>query len=277
VGELVLGRRPDACPLARSVTTSAIIVSFQTGQALLQRCLETVRPQCDEIILIDNGNPELVREWLDAQDDITLIRPNGNIGFALACNIGAKRASRDFLLFLNPDAELEQDSVVRLVAQAGRAGEPSLIGAKVIGPDGLEQRGSRRDTLTLISFFTGINRHTDPAPSEPVQVEAVSGSAFLMSAQSFKTVNGFDTRYFLHVEDLDICRRVREAGGQVWHHPRAVVRHQGGSSDAAGWVVAHHKRMSFKTYMLTYYPRAGRLLWPAMSLALRARNRGSRR
>jgi GT2 family glycosyltransferase len=239
--------------------------------------LETVRAQCDEIILIDNGNPDAVGEWLDQQEDVQVIRPNGNVGFALACNMGAKVATSEFLLFLNPDAELEPDCVVRLAALAGRAGEPSLIGAKVIDPDVREQRGSRRDTLTLLSFFTGINRHTDPPPAEPAQVEAVSGSAMLMSAESFRAVDGFDTRYFLHVEDLDICRRVRAADGQVWHHPRAVVRHQGASSDAAGWVVAHHKRMSFKTYMLTYYPRVGRLLWPAMSLALRARSRGSRK
>ena len=265
-----VGYRPPA-----QGRVSAVIVTFHTGWDLLEVCIKTCLEQCAEVIVIDNGNPMADRAKLDAQSGITLIRPNGNVGFGRACNLGAARATGTHLLFLNPDAAPRYRCVQHLLDFAADDPGLAVFGAKVTDSAGHEQRGSRRRTLTPVTFFTGINQHETPMIHNRFSVDAVSGSAMFMTRQTFETLGGFDERYFLHVEDLDICKRTHDLGGHVYHVPDAEVTHIGATSDVPNWIVETHKRMGFKTYMLTHYPRAGRLLWPAMSLALRLRSRRS--
>lgn len=251
------------------MSVCAIIVSFRTGAALAD-CLESLSKTqgLAEIVIVDNGNAEADVARLDAfaatDNRAVVVRGQGNIGFAAACNMGARRAISDVLLFVNPDVVLAPDAAERLSAALAAAPPPAIVGGDLRDAQGRPERGSRRDRLTLwrafVSFtrlsaleraipaFRDFNRHTDPLPNVPAPVGAVSGALMVTRRADFEALGGFDERYFLHVEDLDLCRRAEEAGWRVLFAPGPHGVHQRSSSEISAGEVARHKARGMARY-----------------------------
>ncbi|MEO0465902.1 MAG: glycosyltransferase family 2 protein [Pseudomonadota bacterium] len=238
---------------------TAIVVSYHTGWRL-RDCLNALKsdPEVDEIILVDNGNPPDDTAWIDAfvarTEHLHLLRPGRNLGFGAANNLGAASAHGDLLVFINPDAMIRRGSVSAFKDALASRTSPALVGGKIFGLDGREQRGARRRDLTWTTAI-GLQRWTlqdTPPPAGPVPMPVISGAFFAMSKVDFEIVDGFDERYFLHVEDVDLCRRVRAAGGSVIYQPRAAALHFSATSDARGTIVARHKADSLGTYFKTW-------------------------
>ncbi len=248
----------------------AVIVSYRTGPAL-GACLESVAVAqgLDEIVLVDNGNPPAETAALDAfaaaHAKARVLRGQGNVGFAAACNLGARAGSGEAIAFINPDVALAADAMPRLVVVLADARAPAIVGGDLRDAEGRPDRGSRRLRLTLwrafVTFsglsklervapiFRDFNRHTDPLPLAPVRVGAVSGALMLMRRADFETLGGFDEGYFVHVEDVDLCRRAEDAGGDVLFAPGPHGRHERSSSDAAPRVIARYKAESMARYL----------------------------
>ncbi len=275
----------------KDVAISAVVVSYFTG-GVLARCLDSLRLQAGvrEIILVDNGNPDgAIEAAIGPEADgppVRLIRGHGNVGFAAACNIGARAASGDNLLFVNPDAILPPGGAAKLAADGASRERPWLIGAKIIDPDGAEQRGSRRATLTpwrafveatslyhlapRHPYFRRFNLHGDPCPVELTPVPVISGACFMLPRADYWSIGGMDERYFLHVEDVDFCLRFADAGGTVYFDPNVSVLHFKSSSDVDPVLVEMRKTSSmlryFKAHFSDPYPPlflsfVGALLW----------------
>lgn len=244
-------------------------------------------PGVDEIVLVNHGNPpgmiRTLREMASGTDRFVLVETGANLGFARGCNIGAQRASGDYVLFLNPDAVLAPGVTRRLKASVADAGDGLwAIGARITNPDGSEQRGGRRGELTplsaLVTFagldrvfsgLRGLHREDDPLVDDLMEVPVVSGAALMMPRRGFLDMGGFDERYFLHVEDIDICRQVREAGGKIWFEPRARIVHYGGTSRTSPFLVETHKALGFVKYFWKHYPGpVQRLVTMAMILPI---------
>jgi N-acetylglucosaminyl-diphospho-decaprenol L-rhamnosyltransferase len=250
---------------------TAIAVSYQTGP-VLRDCLDALiaAPEIGEIVVVDNGNPLDVEAWLDeraaAEPRLKLARGQGNIGFGRACNSGAKRAANEALLFINPDVILAADAVRTMQAALAQASGLTLIGGDVRDAAGKPDRGSRRERVTLwsafVSFsglsrlerlipaFRDLHRHGDPLPAEAVEVAHVSGAMMMMRRADFEALGGFDEAYFLHVEDIDLCWRVAQAGGRVLFQPGAVGVHVRSSSQVASREVETHKASGFARFFL---------------------------
>jgi N-acetylglucosaminyl-diphospho-decaprenol L-rhamnosyltransferase len=229
-------------------------------------------PGIDELVLVSHENPPhtvaALRDFAAENKRFVLIETGGNLGFSRGCNIGARVATGDLLLFLNPDAIIEPGVAVRLKdSAASLTRRPWLMGCRIRNADGSEQRGARRGELTpaiaLVSFL-GLQRafknlHSihreaeDPAPTLH-RVPTVSGAAMMMRRDDFIDIGGFDERYFLHVEDIDICRTVRDVGGEVWFEPRADIIHYGATSRSNPLRVETHKAAGFVKYFLKFYP-----------------------
>lgn len=234
---------------------AALVVSYQTGPRLVE-CLYALKsdPEIIEIIIADNGNPPDVQAWLDrfvegCGGQARLMRLE-NPGFGAAVNRAAAAARAGHLMVVNPDCVVRRGSGGQLRAALGDARAPAVIGGRIFGIDGREQRGGRRNTLTLARAL-GLSRWTlekDPPPAGPIPVGAISGAFFLMRRADFDSLGGFDEGYFLHVEDVDLCRRALEAGGSVIYQPLAGALHYTSTSQAPSGAVQAHKAASLARY-----------------------------
>jgi N-acetylglucosaminyl-diphospho-decaprenol L-rhamnosyltransferase len=258
-----------------------IMVSYRTGDVLFDALAAALaNGTADEVILVNHVNPpEHVDRLiaLDADHDkLKVIHTRANLGFARGCNIGAREARSDALLFLNPDAILSPGAAAAMLETLMGAGEPAIVGARLLDLDGRDQRGGRRGELTFTSAMAGflglskllglrdIHREREPLPDGPEAMPAVSGAAMMMTRRGFDQLTGFDERYFLHVEDLDICRRARELGGEVIFDPRASVVHHGSTSKVSLFKVERWKAGG----LIRYFRRHGGALGWLKALVL---------
>jgi hypothetical protein len=153
-----------------------------------------------------------------------------------------------------------------------------MVGGLLLNPDGTEQAGGRRAVPTPWRTFTrafGFSRlfpqhfqdydlHTHPLPTEAIAVEAISGACMLMRRDVFEQLGGWDEKYFLHCEDLDICMRIRQAGWKILFVPAARVHHLKGSCSKSRPVFVEwhkHKGMMrfYRKFFRHQYP--GTLMW----------------
>lgn len=279
---------------APPVCFSAVVVSFNTG-AVLDPCLAALAatPLCRQIVLVNNGNPHNIMAALRAADipKLTLVDGHGNVGFGRGCNLGAQVAREDLLLFVNPDCVIDARTLPELAAVLSQHRD-TLVGGALRNPDGSEQRGCRRGELTLWSAFVSFtamgmsgaqagiwrdfNRTRETRPTSIIDMPVVSGALMAISREMFDKVSGFDPAFFLHVEDVDICRRVRQSGGRVMFAPDATAVHIGATSDASSWAVECAKIASFAHYFWKNAHHIGDrasvlLVMPIIALAILAR------
>lgn len=249
---------------------SAIVVTFYSGPAL-KECLNALRsdPEVSEIVVVNNGTTTEDLDWVRSVsqtpgNDTRIVTGHGNVGFSAGVNLGVEHSRCDKLLVINPDAVLHADSITELELARQMGKSPCLVGGKLIYPDGSEVRGARREALTpwrvFVSFsglsklesrfkvFRSMHRDHDPEPESAVPMPVVSGACCYISRTDFDSINGFDEGYFLHVEDIDICRRVAEAGGEVMYAPKAVALHYGSTSKASVFFVEWNKAKGLARY-----------------------------
>lgn len=231
-------------------TLSVLIVSADSGPSLAAGVRSVLGSDAvDELLLLDNasvdGMPDAVEREHAGDPRVQVIRNDRNLGFGAAMNRGAKRARGDHLLLLNPDCLLAPGDVASLLKTLRAEPLAGLIGAVVCAADGTPDPASRRRDPLLrraLNTLTGRAAHeaSDPAcagiavpgpmPTGVEQEEAVSGALMLLPRDVFDALGGFDEGYFLHCEDLDLCRRVRDAGYRVLLAGGVHVGHAKGSS-----------------------------------------------
>ncbi len=280
-------RLAEAPVLAQARRISVVMVVYMTGQALQESLAHVLaEPLVGELVVVDNGSSPREAAWLADLatrhgDRVTLLSGHGNIGFASGANLGARHARGELLLFLNPDAFLQPGCVAALAREVDARPSPCLVGGRVLNADRTEQRGARRGEITPLSALISISglARTIPGwrryevhwegevlPDQAVEAPTISGACFCMRRSDFAAIGGFDQKYFLHVEDIDLCWRVRRAGGTVLFHPSAEVVHLGQTSLANPVKVEFHKGVGLARY---FYKRAegfgGRLAAGAMA------------
>jgi len=271
--------------------TSIVVVAADSGP-LLGACIESVLASDAriEVVLVDNrsidGTIEQVEEKHAGESRLRVLRNGANLGFGPACNRGAAIAGGDLLMFLNPDCRLATDAVSSLRAHLASSMRIGLLGVCVLDADGAPARGNRRRDPTLRRVLAttsrldrwqsrwpalaGVEMPTDKAGARPAveDVEAVSGACMLLPRDAFDRVEGFDEGYFLHVEDLDLCRRVRDAGLRVAiANDVHVVHVQGSSSRHRPFFVARHKWRGMWRYFLKFDPASRNPLLRAVTRA----------
>ncbi len=266
----------------RKPKISVIMVSYMTGPALLEAVKAVLDdPDIFELVLVDNGNTPAERHSLSqiisAHEKVRLMQGHGNVGFAKGCNYGAKLALGDYFLFLNPDAIITPRAAMKLAVCGRHLKQPWVVGGLLRDVNGREQRGGRRRALTPLSafvtftglhtlpFFKPIHMEREPIPGKPVSVPVVSGAFMMMNRESFDMIGGFDERYFLHVEDIDLCHRARKRRGEVFFVPNAAVMHYGSTSRVPRQRVEWEKLKGFVKYFWRYSNR-----WWAKALSVLA-------
>ncbi len=203
---------------------TAIVVAFDSAHAL---------PECLGALVAD-GVPALVVDNASADDTVPLaerlgaeaIRNPRNEGYGRANNIGARAASTEFLLVVNPDCIVEKGAVAALVEAAGRYPDAGLFAPKIVEPSGRVFYQPR----SLLSPYLHNPQGKLVLPEGEACAPFFSGACFLIRRDLFLRLGGFDEHIFLFYEDDDLCRRVADAGHALIYVPQAVVRHGRGRS-----------------------------------------------
>jgi GT2 family glycosyltransferase len=189
--------------------------------------------------VVDNnstdGTPALLKLMAATNERISVVRNPDNRGFSSACNQGASALDTPWVCFVNPDCFVRGDSLPRLVTHGMQRVGAGLLGVNMIDEFGQSDPAARRRDPSLRELLGRRGSREDlylgRDPKQDLQaVEAVSGALMLMPLGLFLQIGGFDEEFHLHVEDLDLCRRTREAGYEVLVANDITVVHVGGVS-----------------------------------------------
>lgn len=256
----------------------AIVVSYRSA-ATIDECLSRLR-DCAGVSAIrvvdnqsDDGTLDIVQRHASLDPRLRFVANPDNPGFSVGCNQGVAdldpAGADDWLVFVNPDCMVEADTFVRLHALAAPLGE-ALLSADLVNEYDERDAAVRRRDPDFGAMLAGLLRPwAAPKMAVPAddsqelqRVEATSGALMLMPRALFVRIGGFDEGYRLHAEDLDLCRRVREAGATVAVANRVRVTHlRGVSSRSRPFFVEWNKHRGLWRYFGKFEaPRRGALV-----------------
>ncbi len=238
---------------------AAVVVSYRSV-ATLDECLLRLRAAAGvtQIRVVDNGSDDgtvdILRRHALADPRVRFVANPDNPGFSVACNQGAAGSDAPWLAFVNPDLQVDIDTLARLRGHALALGGCVLLGADLHGEDGVRDGAARRrdpDFAAMLRNPSAGARLDVPLDDTRVlqPVDAVSGALMLMPRSLFVRIGGFDEGYRLHAEDLDLCRRARQAGATVAAANDVPVLHlRGVSSRSRPLFVEWHKHRGLWRY-----------------------------
>jgi N-acetylglucosaminyl-diphospho-decaprenol L-rhamnosyltransferase len=225
-----------------------IIVNWNSGQQL-RRCLESILPVdrtgfvLSRVVVVDNGSIDVSLAGVRGLDlPLTVIELGLNAGFAAACNAGAKGSTADYLLFLNPDAALYPESLSRPIQflEAPESADIGILGVQLVDDEGVVSRTCANFLRPrhIIAHTTGLN-HVAPStfPNHFMVdfdhrtsrlVDQVMGAFFLMRRQVLDELGGWDERFFVYLEDVDLAYRARKHGWLSYFFAEVSAFHRGG-------------------------------------------------
>lgn len=266
-----------------SVGVDAVVVNYKAG-AHLPACVRSLRAEgVAEVVVVDNGSEDGSLDLLREQDPAARVVASGvNVGYGAGVNRGLPHCSSELVLVTNPDVVARPGSVAALVSALCDDDRVAIAGPRVEDPDGQLYPSARAFPSLLEAFGHGFLGLVAPRNSFSRRyqlldwdhqarrtVDWVSGSCFLARRSALLTLSGFDERYFMYSEDVDLCWRARQAGFGVVYEPAAVVTHiQGISTRHRPYrmIVAHHR--SLLRFASRSTTGSTRVLLPAVAAGL---------
>ncbi|VAW32661.1 dTDP-Rha:A-D-GlcNAc-diphosphoryl polyprenol, A-3-L-rhamnosyl transferase WbbL [hydrothermal vent metagenome] len=255
---------------------SIIIVSWNVRE-LLQNCLCSVVAQQGlaqprlrlQIIVVDNasddGSVEMVAEQFP---QVKMIACSDNVGFPKGNNLGLVQANGRFILLLNPDTVVHEGAFAQMIRYLQQNEQVGVLGAQLLNEDGTVQSSRRRFPTLKTAFFesTWLEPYAPRAvlddyyardvyvdatgDEETAVVDWVMGACLMTRQEVVAQVGGLDEAYFMYSEELDYCRRIKQAGWQVVYYPSAKVTHLLGKSSEQAIT---HRHINFNQAKLRYF------------------------
>lgn len=221
-----------------SQPTLSIIIPTWNTESVTARCVSSLKANPHsknwEIIVVDNASTDGTFSSFSQRSDLTYLLQKSNSGYARACNAGARVARSDTFLFLNSDMELVA-GLNQMLAYYRRTPSLGLVGPCLLNPDSSPQ-GSVFPPQSIknafLEFWLGQPAFSKyfPTSAKPLPVWAISGGAILIAKSVFNQLNGWDTRYHMYFEDLELCRRVRRLSLPIIYYPHCRFVHRHGAS-----------------------------------------------
>jgi len=254
---------------------SIIIVSWNVKD-LLQKCLQSIYGKTQglefEVFVVDNASKDgssqmVLKEFSQA----TLISSNVNLGFGKANNLALEQASGKYILFMNPDMELIENSFPKLVELMDKDPKIALATCQLIYPDGSRQKNVKNNPglcdqllilLKLHHFFQPkcLKRYLakDFDYEKEREVKQIMGAFIFANGEIIKQMGGWDADYFLWWEDLDLCKRIQDSDYKIVYFPKTkIIHHEAKSFEQQ---MSLEKQKNFNRGMRIYFKKHGSLL-----------------
>lgn len=216
---------------------SIIIINYRSKD-YLKKCLNSIRNYLKknndfnfEVILVNNDKESLSNFRKKYQFSVKIIDLKKNIGFGAANNLASKKASGEFLLFINPDIELKDSSLSKLALLLRKFPELGIVGPRIVEANkNLPQPWTcgKKTSLLNILFRNSINKPWNK--NKPTEVDWVSGTALIIGKKLFKELGGFDEKFFMYFEDQDLCLRAKKKKRKILFYPLVKIYHFNGKS-----------------------------------------------
>ena len=231
------------------IDLSIIIVNYNVKE-FLQNLLESVYKAAGklsiEIIVVDNasddGSPEIIKQRFP---QVKLIENKVNVGFGKANNQALEIAGGKYIVLINPDTIVKEDTFSKLIDFFNKTPDAGLAGCKILNPDGSLQLACRRSFPGPWTSFTKVFGLSSLFPksklfakynltyldeNQTYEVDAISGAFMMMRRDVYEKIGGFDPAFFMYGEDLDFCYRTQQAGFKVYYFHETEVIHFKGES-----------------------------------------------
>jgi N-acetylglucosaminyl-diphospho-decaprenol L-rhamnosyltransferase len=248
---------------------ASVIVLNYNGRSWLPGCLDALAgqrraPPC-EVVLVDNGSTDGSAAFVRGRwPDVRVVDSGGNLGFAEGNNVGARAAQGEWLVFLNNDTAAAPDWLQQLFAESAAHPEFAVLTSRLVFLDEPSIVDSAGDGYFRAggAFKHGYGAGVE-AFSASREVFGACGAAFAIRRADFERLGGFDRRFFMNFEDVDLSYRARLLGLRVWYAASAVVRHAGsGSLGAVSPMAVYYGQRNLEWVWLKNTPPA--LLWRSL-------------
>lgn len=236
---------------------SIIILNYKTKE-LTTTCLnfivEQYKKELDEnkfeIIVVDNNSNDQSFETLSSLEstisNLRVYESKENLGFAKGCNLGASKAKGEYLLFLNSDTQIKDQGFLKMVNFFSQKKNIGVMGGKLKNLDGSNQLscGKFYTLFNLFFILLGFNKlfGLRQSPNVISKVDWVSGGCLMIRRSIFEKIKGFDKDFFMYIEDMELCYRIKKKGLSTYFYPNIMLFHKElGSSNKTFAVVNIYK------------------------------------
>ncbi len=185
-----------------------VIVSFNSGE-ILHRCIKSIDKKYPIIIVENSLNNKLKFDLEKIYSNVTCILPKENLGYGAGNNLGIKHAKSKYVLILNPDTILYEDTISNLLIQAEIIKDFSIIGPRIVENENEKPEILKKDNES---------------------VQYIKGFAILFNKEKFDKIGFFDENFFLYFEEIDLCKRIIKSGNKIYLIKNSLIKHVGGKS-----------------------------------------------
>ncbi|HNZ86203.1 MAG TPA: glycosyltransferase family 2 protein [bacterium] len=221
---------------------SIIILNYKSSQLIKYQLKKLANYNFNfdtEIIVIDNDSRDDIESIVQEFPNVKFIQSGKNIGFCAANNLAAKSARGKYIMILNPDIRIEQFTIEKLYETLKSNDNIGIIGPRLINADGSTQETS----FTFPNIYYPLFRRTflgktkigqkwlykfllkDKDRTKNFEVDWLQGACFIIKMHVFNKINGYDEKIFMYLDDMDLCRRVWEAGYSVYYMGEVTAIH----------------------------------------------------
>lgn len=254
----------------KPVDISVIILNFNT-LALTKLCIERLLTSklgnfLMEVIVCDNASTDGTDAMVQKEfSNVVFIQNGGNIGFAAGNNPGIKKATGRYVLLLNSDTEVNENTIATMIDFMDAHPKAGASTCKLLLTDGSIDPACHRGMPTPWNAFTYYTKLEKMFPkvkafsgyhqlykdlSTVHEVDLISGAFFLVRREVIKTVGLLDEAYFMYGEDIDWAYRIKEAGWQIWYNPKVTILHKKKQSGRSH--TSRERRVQTQTLFIRY-------------------------
>jgi hypothetical protein len=238
---------------------SIIILSFNTKELTIN-CLNSIVDQYKqeldnaqfEVIVVDNASTDDSVKAVEKlkTSNLKLIKSEENLGFSKGCNLGAKNAKGEYLLFLNSDTEIKDQGFVKMVDYLRKNEQVGILGGALKNDEGTTQASAGKFYNLFVLFLTmiGLERFglLMESPKIIKKVDWVSGASLMIGKKVFEKIGGFEKELFMYGEDLELCFRAKKKGFATYFYPGVMLFHkERGSSNRTFAIINIYKGILF--------------------------------
>lgn len=218
---------------------SVIIVTYNSSQHIkdMLLSLEKQTKTAHEIIIVDNNSlDQTIAQIYASKVKVSLLKQKENLGFSKANNLGVKNSIGEYLMFLNPDTLLISFALDKLIGFIKDNKDVGLVAPQLIENSGNPQPSVRKFPSivgAIKEYYLCIYNSYEPYIHEednPVEVDSVVGAAMLIPRSVYFNAGGFNDKYFMYYEDIELCKKINQLGYKIMYLPHIKVKHSVGAS-----------------------------------------------